>query len=244
MLSSMGVLGEVGGDSRRRRGRGVECIDDNENHQHSLEESGYICPRLRERELKTCPPYAKFGGGDRQGFSREHHRVGGRDACKPGSISGDIVFLVAWAGMWREVVIWLEGAAGAIVFVCSSLAYQIVMGVLKLAVAVLAKSLTVDLFGLIARMRQDSARFNYRYDNDKPSMCAIFVAHGSFSHGTKALSSIPGSTQTQPPAWHSVTGDIPVIGDAYVMPPAFRQCRGIDPRHATTKHRGMGRAYE
>jgi hypothetical protein len=39
-------------------------------------------------------------------------------------------------------------------------------------------------------------------------MRAIFVAHGPFSHGAKALS----STQTRPSAWHSVTDD------AYVMP--------------------------
>ncbi|KAF8843353.1 Phosphodiest-domain-containing protein [Paxillus ammoniavirescens] len=49
---------------------------------------------------------------------------------------------------------------------------------------------------------------NHGYDNDEPSMRAIFVAHGPFSHGAKALS----STQTRPSAWHSVTDD------AYVMP--------------------------
>ncbi|KAF9242638.1 alkaline-phosphatase-like protein [Melanogaster broomeanus] len=53
---------------------------------------------------------------------------------------------------------------------------------------------------------------NHGYDNDEPSMRAIFVAHGPFSHGAKALSSNPASTQTQPPTWHSVKDD------AYVMP--------------------------
>ncbi|KIK90554.1 hypothetical protein PAXRUDRAFT_831614 [Paxillus rubicundulus Ve08.2h10] len=49
---------------------------------------------------------------------------------------------------------------------------------------------------------------NHGYDSDEPSMRAIFVAHGPFSHGAKALS----STKSQPSVWHSVTNDV------YVMP--------------------------
>ncbi|KIJ64399.1 hypothetical protein HYDPIDRAFT_28347 [Hydnomerulius pinastri MD-312] len=56
---------------------------------------------------------------------------------------------------------------------------------------------------------------NHGYDNEEPSMGAIFVAHGPFSHGAKSLS-LSSSSSSSPSAssdmWHS-TAD-----DAYIMP--------------------------
>ncbi|KAH7885418.1 Phosphodiest-domain-containing protein [Phlebopus sp. FC_14] len=53
---------------------------------------------------------------------------------------------------------------------------------------------------------------NHGYDNEEPSMGAIFVAHGPFSTGAKALSHRSTESNLAGEHWHSITDN------AYVMP--------------------------
>ncbi|KAL4081232.1 alkaline-phosphatase-like protein [Scleroderma citrinum] len=52
---------------------------------------------------------------------------------------------------------------------------------------------------------------NHGYDNEEPAMHAIFVAHGPFSSGAKAIASRNASPRANGNAWHSITDE------AYVM---------------------------